>query len=463
MSAEELISQLRDENARLQRLVAELQHLVAGLRGQIAQLCQDLATAEERIAELEAGQKGAASYVKPNKPKSEGSKAPRRARAKEHNRGRKKATVATRHEEHPIERCPQCACKLRKQQVAWRREVIDLPPPPVVEVTEHVVFKGYCPRCAGWKYAEPVGVGEVIGQRRLGVRVTALIGYLSATMRLPAREIQGYLQTVHGLVLSLGAVTDLLQGLAKKGQPQVEELRQQVRQSAIVHADETGWREDGQNGYIWAFSTPGEDQVRYYVYDHSRGGQVVERVLGEEFRGVLGSDFYGGYNVYRGPHQRCWTHLLRDLHTLKEEHAGDSETVLWAQAVRALHDDAQAFVGTAPQQAEREKRYVLLVSQIEQLGLLYAKTKHPCQALAKRLLRHQDELFQFVLVENLRADNNLAERSLRPLVVVRKISGGTRSPKGSQTRMALASLFGTWKARAQNPFRECLNLLGASP
>jgi hypothetical protein len=85
--------------------------------------------------------------------------------------------------------------------------------------------------------------------------------------------------------------------------------------------------------------------------------------------------------------------------------------------------------------------------------------KHACQALSKRLLRHEDELFQFVLVAGLSADNNLAERSIRPLVVIRKISGGLRSPEGTKTRMALASLFETWQARGLNPFDECLRLL----
>ena len=75
------------------------------------------------------------------------------------------------------------------------------------------------------------------------------------------------------------------------------------------------------------------------------------------------------------------------------------------------------------------------------------------------MLRHEDELFQFVLVEGLASNNNLAERSIRPLVVVRKISGGSRSESGSKTRMALASLFGTWQARGLNPFAECLALL----
>src|SRR5262249_26579564 len=101
-----------------------------------------------------------------------------------------------------------------------------------------------------------------------------------------------------------------------------------------------------------------------------------------------------------------------------------------------------------------------LVVRAHTLGLQYARSKqHPCQALAKRLLRHEDELFQFVLIEGLSADNNLAERSIRPLVVIRKISGGSRSAEGTKTPMVLASLFETWQARGLNPFAECLTLL----
>lgn len=84
---------------------------------------------------------------------------------------------------------------------------------------------------------------------------------------------------------------------------------------------------------------------------------------------------------------------------------------------------------------------------------------HPCHALCKRLLRHQDELFRFVLQSGLSADNNLAERSVRPIVVMRKVSGGSQSERGSRTRMRLASLFGTRQAKDLNPFSECLFLL----
>jgi len=463
MGTEELIKRLRDEIGALREQNAGLRQLVAELGERNAQLRQGLTASEKRIAELEQSQKGPPSFVKSNKPKREGPKAARRLRAKEHNHGRKRAETATRREEHHMERCPVCACKLRKERVAWRREVIDLPPPQAVEVMEHVVFKGYCPRCEQWKYAAPGERGEVVGQRRFGTRLMALIGYLSESLRLPYEAIESYLQTIHGVEISEGAIADLRHGLAAKLQPMADGLKAQIRCSAIVHADETGWREDGQNGYVWVFSTPGEQEVRYYVFDQSRGQQVVEGVLGEEFHGVLGSDFYGAYNVYTGRHQRCWTHLLRDLHDLKEEHPQDDSVQGWAQELRALYDRAQTFVKAEPHsQSEREKLYVALCSEVERLGLLYARAEHPCRALAKRVLRHQDELFQFVLVAGLAADNNLAERSLRPLVVVRKISGGSRSPQGSQTRMTLASIFATLKARGLNPFHECFALICAN-
>jgi transposase len=192
---------------------------------------------------------------------------------------------------------------------------------------------------------------------------------------------------------------------------------------------------------------------------------VVKRLLGSHFQGVLSSDFYGAYNTYAGPHQRCWVHLLRDLHALKVNHAQDPAVVQWAQAVRAVHDAAQRWLQRMgqPTQGARQQQYAGLIRQIHVLGERYAQAKkHPCQPLAKRLLRHEDELFQFVRVAGLSADNNLAERSIRALVVIRKISGGSRSAEGTQTRMALASLFETWQARGMNPFQACLALLTQS-
>ncbi len=151
--------------------------------------------------------------------------------------------------------------------------------------------------------------------------------------------------------------------------------------------------------------------VRLYVYCQSRAGAVVERVLRHTFQGVLVSDFYGAYNVYAGTHQRCWVHLLRDLHTLKEAHPTHVRVQRWCRYVRKYDAKAQTLLRTQPDlpQAARERLYVTLVERMRRLGRRYAQQKgHPCQALAKRLLRHQDELFQFVLVAGVPADNKWA-------------------------------------------------------
>ena len=101
--------------------------------------------------------------------------------------------------------------------------------------------------------------------------------------------------------------------------------------------------------------------------------------------------------------------------------------------------------------------YQQLCTRACALGQQYAlRYEHPCCTLAKRILRHQDELFQFVLVPGLAADNNLIERNLRPLVVMRKISGGSRSPAGTKTRLDLVSLMHTWAAHNLDPFHQCL-------
>jgi hypothetical protein len=156
--------------------------------------------------------------------------------------------------------------------------------------------------------------------------------------------------------------------------------------------------------------------------------------------------------------------LLRDLHDLKKAQADNGAVSAWAQDVRALYDEAQAaLAGPTPlSQPQREALYRQLEDRAHWLGLQYAgpaNKEHPCHALCHRLLRHQGELFQFVRVPGLSAENNAAERLLRPLVVTRKISGGSRTPAGTATRMALSTLFGTWKARGLNTFHACLSVL----
>lgn len=454
MTLEDEVIRLRAENAELQCLNTLLQ--------------EQLAAALQRIAELEQRRDEPPPFVKPNRLPHPDPKPPRKKRAAHHNHNRRRQSP-TRSLPHAFDRCPDCNYRLQGSSIDYTREVIELPEPQPVEIIEHQVIKRFCPKCQRWQSPKLDLRGQVLGQGRIGVRIASLIAYLRTSLRLPIRRIQAYLRTIHQLVLSAGELVELLHQVRRSLQGCIDRLKVQARASPILHGDETSWRENGQNGYIWAFSRPGDEAVRYYEYDHSRGQAVLKRILGGTFHGHLVSDFYCGYNDYAGKHQRCWVHLLRDLHALKDAHPLDGDLQSWAEAVRECYADAQAWLSAHPQAAlaQREALYVELTSRTHALGLMYATAyRQPCCALAKRLLRHEDELFQFVLVEGLSADNNLAERSIRPLVVIRKISGGSRSAEGTKTRLGLASLFETWQARKLNPFVECLKLLSqptASP
>lgn len=457
-----------------------LEEEVVALRAEVASLKEQLAQALGVIAQLQAEldkyRKEPPSFIKPNtpKPKDNADTQPRRKRAKEQNGARRREHNPTQTVEHRVQECPTCAYPLQHPQLALRRQVIELPPLQPVEVTEHQLYKSFCSRCEKWHHSHVDLSAQVIGQSRMGVRIASLIAYLRTSLRMPVRLIREYLQTMHNLLISTGEIVDLLHRVAHTEMVQQEaaSIKERVRKSPIVHGDETGWREGGQNGYIWGFFTP--DGERYYEYDKSRGGAVPKRILGSQFGGTLVTDFYVAYNDLPCEHQRCWVHLLRDLHELKEDHKDDQQVLSWATQLRKLYDQAQdALQGKGrwgrwpPTQEQREMLYIELVEAVAQLSGPYSNAKehssHPCHTLSKRLMLHQDSLFRFVLQQGLSADNNLAERSIRPVVVMRKVSGGTQSERGSRTRMTLASLFGTWRAKSLNPFNECLALLAASP
>jgi hypothetical protein len=431
---------------------------------QIQVLQEQLIAAQKHIAELEKQKTPPPAFVKANvKKKTPEEKPVRKKRDAKHNhaRGRSQPTQIV---EHRIVSCPDCHLRLGGISLARVREVIDVPPPPPVDITHHRIFKGWCAGCQKWHEA-PVDVQEqVLGQGRLGVRTASLIASLRTVMRLPFRQIQAYLLTFHGLQVSLGEVVEVLHRIAAHAQPVLDGLKAEMRASPAVQADETGWREDGSNGYIWSVSTP---TLRYYEYHHSRAGEVVKKLIGEAFCGVLGSDFYAGYNVHQGLHQRCWVHFLRDIHTLKEDVPTDEVLLAWAKAVKGIYDEAVAWAehGPDPMRSPRQQQEVRVTAQhaFEQrlwnLCQPFVGTDAPQSTLCQRVERFLPELFVFVAVPGVPAHNNLAERSVRPLVIARKISGGTRSPKGSQTRMGLSSLFGTWLAQGLNPFHQCLALL----
>jgi len=204
-------------------------------------------------------------------------------------------------------------------------------------------------------------------------------------------------------------------------------------------------------------STP---TVRLFPYVQSRAGAVAERLLGEGGTGTVVSDFYGAYDRLDRPHQRCWAHLLRDLHALCDDDPADHRLQRWAAAVGKLYAKAVAWAAQATGErpilrervADRFARSLVAICRSQPPG-------SPQAVLCQRIDRYQTEVFGFVADPAVPATNNAAERSLRPLVIARTISGGTRSKQGSQTRMILQSLVATWDLRGRDPIAEFVSLL----
>ena len=362
---------------------------------------------------------------------------------------------------HALESCPECHTVLTWGWVQRTWEVIDIPVVPA-EVTEHVFIARTCPLCRKRRLPQDPLKGLAVGRQRLGADLVSLMATLREEGRLPLRTIQWYLRVFHQLKLSVGAIVRSVHQVARQGGAEVGRVLERIRSSPVVHADETGWREKGKNGYVWTFSTPTE---RFFLR-RGRSGEVVDQVLGESFEGILVSDFYAAYHHYPGFKQRCWAHprsgsgqaLLWDIHALKVWYPEDGGLARWALGVQRLYAKGREWAAAGGRPPSRGQ--LALEDRLLALCLPFLEDPLAVQAkLCRRIERHIKELFVFVSHAEAPSDNNAAERSLRHLVISRKISGGTRSQQGSDSKMVLTSLFGTWRARGLNPFLECRQLL----
>ena len=207
------------------------------------------------------------------------------------------------------------------------------------------------------------------------------------------------------------------------------------------------------------------------MYRQSRGKQVVEEFCGEDglkFNGVLISDFYAAYNTYTGFHQRCWVHLLRDIKELKQLYRKHPPLNIWAKRVHLIYTEAKTYIGAEGRlpiglaQQERIDRQHEFEHRLETVCQPYLAKESPMSTLSGRIVNFLPELFTFIRFPNVPSDNNPAERILRHTVIARKIQGGTRSSRGSQTKAVLTSLFNTWLLQGKDPLTECRLLLASS-
>jgi len=445
----ELVLKLHETVQTQQKEISELKAVVQRQAERIAEL-------EEEVARLRGGRTPGQLCVKPSAAKKD--KGPRKKRKHSFSRH---ALSATRVEYHAMEECPNCSGKLTGGSVKWRHQVVDVPPVKVT-VTDHLFIERRCGACnRRWTPDPSVVLADmVIGRKTVGIGLMSLVAHLKTVCRVPIRQIQKLLKALFGVQISAGQIAEILHDVADIGSLQYEDILSSVRGSPVVCGDETGWREDGKNGYLWSFSSP---EARYYTYRRSRGSIVVKETLGDEFAGVLVSDFYAAYNIYDGIKQRCWVHLIRDLKLLEEKNPDLPEIALWVDNVVDVHRRAKKTTEAELRDDERHWLRLSFEQELLKLSKPYVGVKTaPQRVLSERIERFIGELLTFVQYPEVPSENNAAERAIRPAVVARKISGGTRSAKGSKTSSVLRTLFETWAIQGRNTIDACSDMLTAA-
>jgi transposase len=452
---------------------AELQNAVAGLRETVTAQSSQIAALLERVATLESenaalrerlGPGDPPAGVRPRKhPDWVKGNVPPAAEEAPKERKRRDQSFARRREEptRVVELgaacCPDCGRPLKGGEVASSHQVLEIPAVRY-EVIEVRRLRRWCGVCGKRVAPPPVPPELSVGRHRFGPRLMAFVANAVTVGRQPHRGVQRQLEELYGLRLSVGSITAMLRTVAERGRGQYEALLAAIRESPVVHADETGWRENGRNGILWALVTP---DARFLHRDASRGRSVIESLLGEEAAPILVTDFYSAYTGLPCPHQYCWAHLLRAGHELKESLPTNRAVRRWTDKLHAFYLQSVGLAARVAAQPEpaRQRARANAERKLLQLANWRVARDGAARTLGERIRRHGHELVTFIEHPEVPPDNNAAERALRPAVIARKCCGGTRSPTGTDTKTILLSLFGTWLVRGQSPLAACHALL----
>lgn len=322
--------------------------------------------------------------------------------------------------------CPDCGTRMKSRRLR-RRGVIDCEPVRMERKVLELEGKT-CPKCGRHVEARACGVlPKCLYGNQLLVHV--------ATQHLLYGQTLGQIEQQTGVPYS--SLVGALHALALRLDPVVERLLARYRLAPVKHADETGWRIDGQNGYTWLFATP---DLSIFRCRETRSARIVREVFGpRRLPGVLVVDRYAAYNAYRGRIQYCYAHLLRDLKDLAKEFPENAEIRSFVETLAPLLADAMH--ARALRISDRRFREQAAGIEREIRAAIRQPANHPAVQNYQDIFRdHDKRLFQWARDRRVPAENNLAERDLRPLVIARKVSFGSQSRAGSHTREVLMSV-----------------------
>ncbi len=323
----------------------------------------------------------------------------------------------------------------------------DIPAEITPLVTEHTIHRDYCPSCK--KHVEPV-VPDAMPNATLGHHVIALSSWFHYGLGVTIGQSRDILASHLHTTITAGGLLDGWRRLAETLFPWYEQVGRDARAGAVLHADETGWRVDGQTWWLWCFCTT---DTCCYLIDPSRGSAALQRFFVEAFAGVLVSDFWAAYDaVCAGDNQRCLPHLLRELVKV-DEHDDGREWRAFSKQLKRLVRDGIRLRKRPDFSKERYASRIRLIHR--RLCTLADAAYHDADAarLGGRISKYRDQLFTFLDTAGVPPDNNHGERQIRPAVIIRKNSLCNRSEQGAATQGVLMSIYRTLKLRGQDPTR----------
>jgi len=361
-------------------------------------------------------------------------------------------------------KCPHCqSAQLQPLTETHEHVQEDIVLQPRIVANCYLHQQAYCPRCD--RQVMQAGPGELLGSY-IGPAAKATAIYLRYELNVPCRKISRFFEDFFGLTFVPASAYGFERQATRRGRPLYEDLRDKIRALPVAHGDETSWRQDGQPFWVWY---GGNDDLGYFHFDRHRNTLVAQSIFGEKFGGVLVADALSSYNgVHPKDRQSCLAHIKTKAKELEHELAL-LEGKAADPAARQFCQKIQGFVQTTCQAHHQLSKGPWRAQAAKKKGQalrrqLQALCKNPLQyeraeAFRQRLRGpEQKHLFTCFRHPKVPPTNNQAERSLRPVVIMRKIIHGTRSDKGLENHSVLRSLFETARRQGKKPRQFFLDL-----
>jgi len=423
-----------------------------------------------QLAQQLAGQSAAAASTSHDTPATPSGMKPPYAKPTASSRGKKKPGRKQGHpgsrrppperidtyETHRADVCPECGgalCRCAETRVRYTEDIPEVQP----VITEHTIHRDWCPNCR--KKVEPT-VPTALPGSTLGNRMLVLTAWLHYALGNTLSQIVEVFNFHLQMQVTPGGLVQMWHRLSEILSPWYEQIKREALTSAVLHGDESGWRVNGKTRWLWCFAN---STLSYFMIDRSRGQPALMKFFTQEFGGTLVSDFWGAYNaVVCAQRQTCLVHLLRDLEHVEKYKSPSDEWPAFAKKLRRLLGDAIRLwrrQEELPPETYASRRNCLF-KRLDALNDI-AWDDSQAKRLVKRLRRHRNDLLTFLDQPGVPFENNLAERAIRPAVIIRKNSYGNRSEQGADVQAILMSIFFTLKKRGLNPIGTIYNALRA--